>query len=102
MAEERLGTVDSIRTWVSEHKLRTVGTLWLTGLAGSFAYNWSQPNMKTSSPMAPIQSIEPRQLEDNLDLNRDIPRSRIPEKHRGPQDEWQTILLAMELGPQTH
>ncbi|VFQ94693.1 unnamed protein product [Cuscuta campestris] len=31
-----------------EHKLRTVGCLWLSGIAGSIAYNWSQPNMKTS------------------------------------------------------
>lgn len=24
------------------------GTLWLTGIAGSIAYNWSRPGMKTS------------------------------------------------------
>lgn len=24
------------------------GCLWLSGIAGSIAYNWSQPNMKTS------------------------------------------------------
>jgi hypothetical protein len=24
------------------------GSLWLSGIAGSIAYNWSQPNMKTS------------------------------------------------------
>lgn len=24
------------------------GSLWATGIVGSLAYNWSQPNMKTS------------------------------------------------------
>ncbi|KAK1295214.1 hypothetical protein QJS10_CPA16g01535 [Acorus calamus] len=37
-----------MREWVVDHKLRTVGCLWLGGLASSFAYNWTQPNMKTS------------------------------------------------------
>ncbi|RZC29140.1 hypothetical protein D0Y65_000930, partial [Glycine soja] len=32
---------------VIEHKLRTVGCLWLSGMSGSIAYNWSRPNMKT-------------------------------------------------------
>ncbi|KAF8392585.1 hypothetical protein HHK36_022930 [Tetracentron sinense] len=41
-------TVESIRQWVVDHKLRTVGSLWLSGLAGSIAYNWSRPSMKTS------------------------------------------------------
>ncbi|KAH7543027.1 hypothetical protein FEM48_Zijuj02G0139100 [Ziziphus jujuba var. spinosa] len=40
--------LESVREWVAEHKLRTVGCLWLSGIAGSIAYNWSQPNMKTS------------------------------------------------------
>ncbi|CAI9118835.1 OLC1v1020462C1 [Oldenlandia corymbosa var. corymbosa] len=48
MAEKQTSTFDSVREWVVEHKLRTVGCLWLTGLASSIAYNWSQPNMKTS------------------------------------------------------
>ncbi|XP_028780886.1 uncharacterized protein LOC114737149 [Neltuma alba] len=39
---------ESLREWVVEHKLRTVGSLWLSGIAGSIAYNWSRPNMKTS------------------------------------------------------
>ncbi|XP_074562326.1 uncharacterized protein LOC141818779 [Curcuma longa] len=39
---------ESLRTWVVEHKLRAVGCLWLSGIAGSIAYNWSRPNMKTS------------------------------------------------------
>ncbi|KAG2695643.1 hypothetical protein I3843_07G021500 [Carya illinoinensis] len=47
MAESK-SKAESIREWVIEHKLRTVGCLWLSGLAGSIAYNWSQPNMKTS------------------------------------------------------
>ncbi|KAL3749420.1 hypothetical protein ACJRO7_010519 [Eucalyptus globulus] len=42
------GTWDSMREWIVEHKLRAVGSLWLSGIAGSIAYNWSQPNMKTS------------------------------------------------------
>ncbi|CAH9071023.1 unnamed protein product [Cuscuta europaea] len=47
MAEPK-STLESVRKWVVEHKLRTVGCLWLSGIAGSIAYNWSQPNMKTS------------------------------------------------------
>ncbi|KAK4405551.1 UNVERIFIED_CONTAM: hypothetical protein Scaly_0761000 [Sesamum calycinum] len=47
MGEEK-GKLESIREWVVEHKLRTVGTLWASGIVGSMAYNWSQPNMKTS------------------------------------------------------
>ncbi|URE23392.1 GDP-fucose protein O-fucosyltransferase [Musa troglodytarum] len=39
---------ESIRSWVVEHKLRTVGCLWLSGIGSSIAYNWSRPNMKTS------------------------------------------------------
>ncbi|XP_047323156.1 uncharacterized protein LOC124926883 [Impatiens glandulifera] len=38
----------SIREWVVQHKLRTVGCLWLSGISGSIAYNWSKPAMKTS------------------------------------------------------
>ncbi|KAK1401694.1 Hypoxia-responsive family protein [Heracleum sosnowskyi] len=41
-------SLESMREWVVEHKLRAVGSLWLTGIAGSIAYNWSQPGMKTS------------------------------------------------------
>ncbi|CAO2834331.1 unnamed protein product [Amaranthus hypochondriacus] len=47
MAESKT-TMESIRHWVVEHKLRTVGCLWLSGIAGSVAYNWSRPQMKTS------------------------------------------------------
>ncbi|KAH6768594.1 Hypoxia-responsive family protein [Perilla frutescens var. hirtella] len=46
MGEE--GKLQSIREWIVEHKLRTVGALWASGIVGSMAYNWSQPNMKTS------------------------------------------------------
>uniref|UniRef100_A0A2N9H144 HIG1 domain-containing protein n=1 Tax=Fagus sylvatica TaxID=28930 RepID=A0A2N9H144_FAGSY len=42
MAESK-SKIESVREWVVEHKLRTVGCLWLSGLAGSTAYNWSQP-----------------------------------------------------------
>ncbi|KAL7220707.1 hypothetical protein ACSBR2_013567 [Camellia fascicularis] len=48
MAEAENTTFDSVREWVVDHKLRTVGCLWLSGIASSIAYNWSQPNMKTS------------------------------------------------------
>ncbi|KAG6431179.1 hypothetical protein SASPL_109256 [Salvia splendens] len=47
MGEEK-GKIQALREWVVEHKLRTVGTLWASGILGSMAYNWSQPNMKTS------------------------------------------------------
>ncbi|URE17514.1 Hypoxia induced protein conserved region [Musa troglodytarum] len=39
---------ESPRKWVVEHKLRTVGCLWLGGIGSSIAYNWSQSNMKPS------------------------------------------------------
>ncbi|CAN4108819.1 unnamed protein product [Withania somnifera] len=39
---------ESAREWISDNKLRAVGSLWLSGIAGSMAYNWSKPNMKTS------------------------------------------------------
>ncbi|GKC90116.1 hypoxia induced protein, domain-containing protein, partial [Tanacetum coccineum] len=35
--------IQSMRQWIVEHKLRAVGSLWLSGIAGSIAYNWSQP-----------------------------------------------------------
>ncbi|PKI74024.1 uncharacterized protein LOC116193124 [Punica granatum] len=47
MAESK-SNIESVREWIVEHKLRTVGCLWLSGIAGSIAYNWSQPAMKTS------------------------------------------------------
>ncbi|PPE00019.1 hypothetical protein GOBAR_DD02999 [Gossypium barbadense] len=47
MAESK-SKFESIREWVVDHKLRTVGCLWLSGIGGSIAYNWSQPNMKPS------------------------------------------------------
>ncbi|XP_010464082.1 PREDICTED: uncharacterized protein LOC104744691 [Camelina sativa] len=47
MAESKT-KVEEIKKWVSDHKLRTVGCLWLSGISGSIAYNWSQPAMKTS------------------------------------------------------
>ncbi|XP_075508057.1 uncharacterized protein LOC142544927 [Primulina tabacum] len=47
MGEEK-GKLDSIREWIVENKLRAVGSLWASGIVGSMAYNWSQPNMKPS------------------------------------------------------
>ncbi|GAV79007.1 HIG_1_N domain-containing protein [Cephalotus follicularis] len=47
MAESK-SKLESMREWVVENKLRAVGCLWLSGIAGSIAYNWSKPNMKTS------------------------------------------------------
>ncbi|KAI0511817.1 hypothetical protein KFK09_012449 [Dendrobium nobile] len=41
-------TMESLRKWVVENKLRTVGCIWLSGIGSSIAYNWSRPNMKTS------------------------------------------------------
>ncbi|KAG1338714.1 hypothetical protein COCNU_04G010200 [Cocos nucifera] len=45
---ESPSTMESIRKWVIDHKLRTVGCLWLSGVGSSIAYNWSRPNMKPS------------------------------------------------------
>ncbi|KAG5235670.1 hypoxia-responsive family protein [Salix suchowensis] len=50
--------VESIREWVVEHKLRTVGCLWLSGITGSVAYNWSKPNMKPSVKIIHASQIE--------------------------------------------
>ncbi|XP_073047511.1 uncharacterized protein [Primulina eburnea] len=47
MGEEK-EKLDSIREWIVENKLRAVGILWASGIVGSMAYNWSQPNMKPS------------------------------------------------------
>ncbi|KAF9606150.1 hypothetical protein IFM89_023243 [Coptis chinensis] len=48
MAETKKTSLEQVRHWVVEHKLRAVGCLWLSGISGSIAYNWSRPNMKTS------------------------------------------------------
>lgn len=47
MAESKT-TMESLRGWVVQNKLRAVGCLWLSGITGSIAYNWSRPQMKTS------------------------------------------------------
>ncbi|XVE70549.1 hypothetical protein DITRI_Ditri10aG0080600 [Diplodiscus trichospermus] len=46
MAESK-SKIESIREWIVDHQLITVGCLWLRYSMGSIAYNWSQPNMKT-------------------------------------------------------
>ncbi|MCO5555988.1 hypothetical protein L7F22_009532 [Adiantum nelumboides] len=46
--ENKSNTMNDIRQWVSEHKLRSVGMVWVSGVAASLAYNWSRPHMKTS------------------------------------------------------
>ncbi|XP_004230251.1 uncharacterized protein [Solanum lycopersicum] len=47
-ASNQKTSFESAREWISDHKLRTVGSLWLSGIVGSVAYNWSKPSMKTS------------------------------------------------------
>ncbi|GMH11350.1 hypothetical protein Nepgr_013191 [Nepenthes gracilis] len=47
MADSK-SSMESLREWVVEHKLRAVGCLWISGIAGSIAYNWARPTMKTS------------------------------------------------------
>ncbi|CAM6094948.1 unnamed protein product [Calypogeia fissa] len=47
MAEEQ-GKFAEVRKWLVENKLKAVGTLWAASVIGSFAYNFSNPNMKTS------------------------------------------------------
>nr|CDM81482.1 unnamed protein product [Triticum aestivum] len=79
MAEEK-GTLQVMRGWVVDHKLRAVGaprgvplplpellvsffTSFLAmdalthGIAGSIAYNWSRPDMKTSVKLIHARSI---------------------------------------------
>ncbi|KAH9689454.1 HIG1 domain-containing protein [Citrus sinensis] len=56
MAEHK-SKLESVREWVVQNKLRTVGSLWLSGIAGSIAYNWSQPGMKTSVKIIHARSI---------------------------------------------
>lgn len=36
-------TWSEVRAWLKEHKLRTVGTIWAVGVAGSLAYSWAKP-----------------------------------------------------------
>ncbi|KAF3643193.1 hypothetical protein P3S67_018970 [Capsicum chacoense] len=48
MEGSQKSTFQYAREWISDNKLRTVGSLWLSGITGSVAYNWSKPNMKTS------------------------------------------------------
>ncbi|KAJ7977928.1 Hypoxia-responsive family protein, partial [Quillaja saponaria] len=43
MAESKT-KFEAVREWVVEHKLRTVGCLWASSIAGSIAYEWSRPN----------------------------------------------------------
>ncbi|CAD5183076.1 unnamed protein product [Musa acuminata subsp. malaccensis] len=45
---ESPSSIESIRKWIVEHKLRAVGCLWLSGIGSSIAYNWSRHNMKPS------------------------------------------------------
>nr|CAB3455308.1 unnamed protein product [Digitaria exilis] len=56
MAEEK-SALQSAREWVVDHKLRAVGTLWLSGIVGSIAYNWSRPGMKTSVKIIHARSL---------------------------------------------
>lgn len=46
--EQKESTIHAATAWLAEHKLRSVGVLWASGLAASLAYNWSKPHMKTS------------------------------------------------------
>ncbi|KMZ70007.1 Hypoxia-responsive family protein-like [Zostera marina] len=49
MAEKKDATsMETFRKWIIDNKLKAVGCLWLSGVTGSVAYNWSQPAMKTS------------------------------------------------------
>ncbi|KAK7269372.1 hypothetical protein RIF29_22097 [Crotalaria pallida] len=48
MSADAKTQIESLRKWVVDHKLRAVGSLWLSGITGSIAYNWSRPNMKPS------------------------------------------------------
>ncbi|KAH7306741.1 hypothetical protein KP509_22G027700 [Ceratopteris richardii] len=46
--EANRSTLDDIKEWMSQNKLKSVGMVWLSGVASSLAYNWSRPHMKTS------------------------------------------------------
>ncbi|ANM69451.1 Hypoxia induced protein domain [Arabidopsis thaliana x Arabidopsis arenosa] len=67
MAEPKT-KVAEIREWIIEHKLRTVGCLWLSGISGSIAYNWSKPAMKTSVRIIHARSYQWLKLLKNLVL----------------------------------
>eukprot|EP00475_Leptophrys_vorax_P039769 TRINITY_DN7237_c0_g1_i1.p1 TRINITY_DN7237_c0_g1~~TRINITY_DN7237_c0_g1_i1.p1 ORF type:complete len:103 (-),score=16.95 TRINITY_DN7237_c0_g1_i1:288-596(-) len=41
-------TFAEARTWMVENKLRTVGTLWASGITGSVLYNMRKPGEKMS------------------------------------------------------
>lgn len=47
MAEKQSKAAE-FRHWLVENKLKAVGCLWAGSVAASLAYNFSNPNMKTS------------------------------------------------------
>ncbi|KAF8397151.1 hypothetical protein HHK36_016058 [Tetracentron sinense] len=40
--------MDSIQSWVSEHKLTSVGTVWASAIGASLAYTRARSPLKTS------------------------------------------------------
>lgn len=40
--------MDGVLEWCKEHKLRTIGGVWVSGIAASMAYNATKPGLRTS------------------------------------------------------
>lgn len=40
--------MDDVVKWCKEHKLRTIGGIWLSGIGASMAYNYTKTNLRTS------------------------------------------------------
>ncbi|MBA0780491.1 hypothetical protein Gotri_004585 [Gossypium trilobum] len=43
-----MDTVESIRSWVSTHKLTSIGAIWASAIGGSMAYTGSRTALKPS------------------------------------------------------
>ena len=40
--------MEGVIAWCKEHKLRTIGGVWVSGIAASMAYNYTKPGLRTS------------------------------------------------------
>ncbi|KAL6509374.1 hypothetical protein OROGR_022684 [Orobanche gracilis] len=57
--------MESVRSWISEHKLASIGTLWATAIGASMAYN----SRASTTPIKPsIRLIHARMHAQALTL----------------------------------
>eukprot|EP00898_Chlorokybus_atmophyticus_P007471 jgi/Chlat1/7725/Chrsp66S07195 len=46
--QQEMGRLDRLTQWVVQNKLRTVGLIWATGVAGTLAYEFRQKHIPNS------------------------------------------------------